>query len=140
MLWACFDDRTTFLDLVAGSREGPGHIFLIGIQKLRVLARLNGFRIRDIYFTRAKTTSMLLMVLFYPFILLSNWITYKKNLRKNNDYDDLTKKVVYREVYKLSINPKILVGSHLMVEFEKERDSADVLNDLKSKHTEFGTT
>jgi hypothetical protein len=117
-----------------------GHIFLIGIQKLRVLARLNGFSIREIYFTRAKTTSLLLMPLFYPFILLSNWITYRKNLRKNKDYDDATKKAVYREVYRLSINTKILIGSHLMVEFIKERESGEVLNNLKSKHKEFGVT
>jgi len=117
-----------------------GHIFLIGIQKLRVLARLNGFRIKQIHFTRTKTTSLLLMPFFYPFILLSNWITYKKNLRKNKDYDDATKKDVYKEVNKLSINPKILIGSHLMVEFIKEQESGEVLKSLKSKHKEFGTT
>ena len=117
-----------------------GHIFLIGIQKLRALGKLSGFKMKDFHFTRAKTTSLLLLPLFYPFIVLSNWITYKKNLRKNKDYDDATKKSVYREVYKLSINPKILVSGHLMVEFIKEQESGNVFTDLKSKHKEFGTT
>ncbi len=117
-----------------------GHIFLIGIQKLRVLARLTGFKIREIHFTRAKTTSLILFPFFYPFILLSNWITYRKNLRKNKDYDERTKKAVYREVYELSISPKILVGGHLMVEFTKEKDATEVFNSLKSKHKEFGAT
>jgi SAM-dependent methyltransferase len=117
-----------------------GHIFLIGIQKLRVLATLNGFSIQKVIFTRAKTTSMLLMPLFYPFILLSNYITYRKNLRKNKDFDMATKKAVYGEQYKLAINPKILVSSHLMVEFKKEKEISDVLDSLISKHHKFGTT
>ena len=31
-----------------------------------------------------------------------------------------TKKKIYGEIFKLGINPKILVGGHLMVEFVKE--------------------
>ena len=117
-----------------------GHIFLIGIQKLRVLAKLSGFSIKKYHFTRVKSTSMLLFPLFYPFILISNWISYKKNLRKNKDYDYETKKMVYSEIYKLSINPKILVGGNLMVEFIKDRDYEDVSKTLRSKHKEFGVT
>jgi len=35
-----------------------GHIFLIGILKLRILAKLAGFKIREIHFTRIKPTSL----------------------------------------------------------------------------------
>lgn len=117
-----------------------GHIFLIGIQKLRVLAKLTGFRIKKCHFTKTKTTSLLLLPLFYPFILLSNWITYRKNLRKNKDYDMDTKKAVYDEIFRLSIDPKILIGGHLMVEFEKEQESDNVAQGLRSNHKEFGLT
>jgi len=117
-----------------------GHIFLIGIQKLRVLAKLTGFRIKKIHFTRVKSTSLVLMFIFYPFILLSNWITYTKNLRKNKDYSMETKKATYGEIFRISINPGILVGSHLMVEFEKEQDFENVSQGLKSNHKEFGVT
>ena len=117
-----------------------GHIFLIGIQKLRVIARLSGFKIKKCHFTRIKSTSLILLPFFYPFILISNWITYKKNLRKNEDYDYNTRKSVYQELFKLSINPKILIGSHLMVEFIKEQDYQDVSKQLKSAHKEFGVT
>ncbi|MDD2635564.1 MAG: methyltransferase domain-containing protein [Bacteroidales bacterium] len=117
-----------------------GHIFLIGIQKLRVLAKLSGFKIKKYHFTRIKSTSFLLFPLFYPFILISNWIAYEKNLRKNKDYDTKTKKEVYTEIFKLAINPKILVGSNLMVEFEKEEDFKSVAHGLRSKHKQFGTT
>jgi len=69
-----------------------GHIFLIGIQKLRVLAKLSGFKIKKYHFTRIKSTSLILLPFFYPFILLSNWIAYQKNLRKNKDYSKEIKK------------------------------------------------
>ncbi|HPI18802.1 MAG TPA: methyltransferase domain-containing protein [Candidatus Kapabacteria bacterium] len=117
-----------------------GHIFLIGIQKLRVLAKLSGFKIKKYHFTKIKTTSFILFPLFYPFILLSNLISYKKNLKKNIDYDLEVKKAIYGEIFRLAICPKILVGGHLMVEFEKEQDFKIVTKFLKSKHKDFGIT
>lgn len=117
-----------------------GHIFLIGIQKLRALAKLSGFNIKKYHTTQVKSTSVLLFPLLYPFIVLSNWIAYHKNMRKNKEYDHQTKKKVYGEIFKLSINPSILVGGSIMVEFVKERDYEDVPKGLKSKHKEFGIT
>ncbi len=108
-----------------------GHIFLIGIQKLRALAKLSGFKILKCHFTRVKSTSLLLLPLLYPFILVSNWITYQKNMHKNKLYDSETKKQVYGEIYRLSIDPKILVGADLMVEFIKEQESSNVNKQLK---------
>ena len=117
-----------------------GHIFLIGVLKLRCFAKLSGFKIKHIQFTRLKPTSGLLMFLFYPFILISNWITYRKRLRKNKDFDEQTKREVYKEIFDLSINPKILTDGHLFIEFEKEKEVDEVANDLKSVHKQFGTT
>lgn len=117
-----------------------GHIFLVGIQKLRVLARLAGFKIKKIHFTRAKSTSVLLLPFFYPFIYFSNWIAFRKNLRKNKNYDEKTKREVYGEIFRLATNIKILTSGDLMVEFEKEKESAEVGKFLKSQHTEFGVT
>ena len=117
-----------------------GHIFLIGIQKLRVLASLTGFEIKKVHFTRVKTTSLFLLPFLYPFILISNFITYKKNLRKNKDFSNEIKNKVYGEIFRLSINAKILIDGHLMVEFVKVNEASDVSNNLKSKHKEFGRT
>jgi len=117
-----------------------GHIFLIGIQKLRVLAKLSGFRIKEYHFTRAKSTSIILFPFLYPFIVISNWITYKKNMRKNKNYDLETKRKVYGEIFKLSINPKVLVGANLMVEFVKEKEYSEVGKELSSQHKTFGIT
>jgi hypothetical protein len=42
-------------------------------------------------------------------------------------------KQVYREIFDISINPTILLYSHLMVEFEKETNAKDVKSKLVSK-------
>ena len=117
-----------------------GHVFLIGVQKLRVLAKLSGFKIKHIQFTRIKTTSLFILPFAYPFIFLSSYLTYLKNVNKNKGYDKAFQKEVYKEVFRLNINPKILVDGHLFIEFEKEKNTDEVLGGLKSVHTEFGTT
>jgi SAM-dependent methyltransferase len=117
-----------------------GHVFLIGIQKLRVLAKLSGFKIKHIQFTRLKTTSLFILPFAYPFIFLSSYISYLKNINKNKGYDKTFQKEVYKEIFRLNINPKILVDGHLFIEFEKEKNTDEVLNGLKSVHKEFGTT
>jgi len=50
----------------------------------------------------------------------SNYYTYLKNIRKKRGLDASYQKKVYKEIFLLSINPKILVDSHRFVEFEKE--------------------
>jgi SAM-dependent methyltransferase len=115
-----------------------GHIFLTGIQKLRILAKLSGFNIKRIHKTKLKTTSLFLFPFLYPFIFLSNGITYLKAVRKK--HSDTNAKEVYREVFKLSLSPVILLYSHLMIEFEKELDVIDVKKTLVSRFSEFGIT
>ena len=117
-----------------------GHIFLIGIQRLRALCKLAGFRIKHIEKTRVKSTSVLFMILFYPFIYAANWIAYRKNMRKNKDFPIELKKEVYGEIFKLGVSPTTLTDGHLFIEFEKEKDFDEVSESLKSVHKEFGTT
>ena len=117
-----------------------GHMFLIGVQRLRLFAQLAGFKIKKIYPTKTKSTSVLLFPFLYPFIVFFNWLTYRKSLGKNNLYSKEIKKNVYKEIFKISIDPKILVGSHLMIEFEKEQEVAKVMANLKCQHKDFGLT
>ena len=117
-----------------------GHIFLIGIQKLRILATLAGFKIKHIQFTRLKTTSLLILIFIYPFILLSNWITYRKNIKKDKGYDKHYQREIYKEIFYLSINPKILLDGHLFVEFEKISECSNVMNEMRSVHKKFDLT
>jgi SAM-dependent methyltransferase len=114
-----------------------GHMFLIGIQRLRLFAKLSGFRIKAIHKNKLKTTSLFLFPFVYPLITLSNYITYIKSLKKSNG--DKTTKQVYREVFRLAINPTILLHGHLMIEFEKEADAKDVKANLMREHYNVST-
>ena len=117
-----------------------GHIFLIGVEKLRVLAKLSGFKIKECHMTRVKTTSLFFLPFIYPFILISNGLAYRKSMRKNKKYDMATKKEVYKEVFRLATSIRILISGSLMVEFIKEKESFEVAADLRSNHKDFGIT
>ncbi len=117
-----------------------GHVFLIGIQKLRVLAKLSGFKIKHIQFTKLKTTSLIILIVVYPFIFISNLITYLKNVNKDKGFSKHYQKQMYKQQFLLAINPKIMVDGHLFVEFEKEKEANEVLKEIKSVQTAFGVT
>ena len=61
-------------------------------------------------------------------------------MKNNKAFDYAAKKQVYREIFRLGISPKILVGGHLMVEFRKETEPHEVGESLVSRHKEFGAT
>lgn len=112
-----------------------GHLFLLGIQKLRIMAKLSGFKIKKIHHIRANHTSVLLLILFYPFILLTNWRAYFRNKKKHPE-----RKELYYELTKLNTNAKILVDGHLCVEFTKEFEAKDVSKELKGKFADYNIT
>lgn len=122
------------------SRIYFGHIFLTGILKLRLLAKLSGFRIHKIHATRFSSTCIVLFPFLYPWILLVNWLALKKNLRNTSASGDPDRVKVYREIYKLVINPRCLIDKHLMVEFEKEAEVSEVADRLTSRNNRFGLT
>jgi SAM-dependent methyltransferase len=96
-----------------------GHIFLTGIQKLRLLAKLAGFQISRQPFMRLNKTSMVFFPLLYPFILISSYITYRRALRKSGKVSAERTAKVYREQLALNISPKTLLDEHLFVIFKK---------------------
>ncbi len=91
-----------------------GKLFISGILRLRTLAGINGLRIKKIHPSPASSTSILLLI-FYP------WIYYfaKKNLKRQlkNDPDN---KQVYEEIFNINTSLKVLLGKHLIIEFEKK--------------------
>jgi SAM-dependent methyltransferase len=114
-----------------------GHIFLIGIQRLRLLAKLSGFRIKQIIFTYPKTTSLVLFPFAYPFIWLASWWTFRRSMREPSSAPLPVRRQVYREIMRLNTSTKILVDKYLFVEFEKEAQLEDVRNRLHSQHRTF---
>ncbi|MFC2101501.1 class I SAM-dependent methyltransferase [Bacteroidota bacterium] len=117
-----------------------GHIFLIGIQKLRVLGRVSGFTIRKIHLADYKLSSLIYFPFIYPFIVFSNLIAYRKNLRKHKGPQQEQAKEIYKEIVKISLNPKILLGGILIVEFEKVESADKVTQSLRSRDATFGLT
>jgi SAM-dependent methyltransferase len=105
----------------ADNRQYFGHIFLLGIQKLRVLAVAAGFKLKKVHKVKASTSAVILGVL-YPVIVLVNLLSYFYNIRKDDKIDKAEKKRVYWEIVKLNMHPTILFGRHLFVEFEKENN------------------
>jgi len=109
-----------------------GHLFLIGIHRMRTFAKLNGLEIKKNHHIRANHTSMLLLILFYPFIFYSNWKAYLKHSKKHPE-----RKEVYKKLTKMNTDWKLLVDGHLCVEFVKEEESADVSKSLQGKFLSY---
>ncbi len=105
-----------------------GHIFLIGIQKLKILAKLSGFSIRKIHAVKASWSSILLSI-FLPIIYIVNYYAYYVSMNRNNELDREWKRSIYKEALRLNLNTNILFGKHLFIEFEKiyDLDSVDLL-------------
>ncbi|MFI5153432.1 MAG: class I SAM-dependent methyltransferase [Chitinophagales bacterium] len=108
-----------------------GHIFLIGIQKMRVIAKIAGFKISRINLLRINKTSLFLFPFHFPFIFLSSYYTYFKALRKNKSGDQESKKKTYKEQLRLNLNPKVLLDMHSFVVFEKESQLENVYDQLQ---------
>ncbi len=103
-----------------------GHIFLVGLQRLRTLAKLAGFKIESVEYVRVSKGSLALFPLFYPFILVSSLLRYFRNLKRNQGVPLAWKKNVYGEQLKINISLKNLLNRHTFVSFRKEQELSDV--------------
>jgi SAM-dependent methyltransferase len=106
-----------------------GHVFLIGIQKLRVLARAAGFKVVKVHPTRARTGSLVLFPFTYPFVFMANmWIRRRMKRKHPND---VQRHEIYDELFRLGTSPRVLLSSHLFVEFEKEREWSEASSRIR---------
>jgi hypothetical protein len=99
-----------------------GHLFLIGIQKLRVLAKVTGLKLEKIHPTKLSGTSLILFPPFYPIHVLVNIFAYYKGFKKRKEASELSKEIkqnVYREILRVNLNPYVLLSNHLFIEFKK---------------------
>jgi hypothetical protein len=103
-----------------------GHIFLVGLQKLRILAKLAGFRIKEIKYVRLSKGSLFLLPFFYPMILVSSFIRYKSNLKRNKHIPLDIKKDIYGDQFSINTSISNLINHHTFIVFEKVKDSNDV--------------
>jgi len=116
-----------------------GHIFLIGLQKLRIIGKLSGFKINEIRYVRLSKGSLFLLPFFYPLILFHSLKAYYKHMKKDKGLSKEAKRGVYKEQLLININPKNLINKHIFIIFEKECNLADIdfrnLSIIKHFHT-----
>jgi ubiquinone/menaquinone biosynthesis C-methylase UbiE len=103
-----------------------GHIFLVGLQKLRIIGKLSGFKVKEIKYVRLSKGSLFLFPFFYPIIFISSYLRYFKNLKKNKELPKEYKSTVYKEQLAINLNPYNLINHHTFIIFEKEKDFKDV--------------
>ncbi|MEI7492152.1 MAG: class I SAM-dependent methyltransferase [Bacteroidota bacterium] len=115
-----------------------GHIFMIGLQKLRVLARLSGFRIAEIRYMRMSKGSLALFPFFYPLIWISSWMRYFRNMKQHAGIPYSAIKEVYREQLRINLDPKNLLNKHTFIIFEKEMKVKEVAFGFDSGVKPFG--
>ncbi len=111
-----------------------GHVFSIGIQRLRLLALLAGLKIHKIHHNRANNTAAVLLLFTYPFVLWVNYAAYRRAMRKRKDIEYETRKRIFGEIFKLGIDPRILIEADLFVEFEKISDADVSLREIHKFH------
>lgn len=102
-----------------------GHIFLINIQRLRVLAAAAGFRLRTLHPVKASWGALMFAPL-YPLVALANFYAYAASMRRKDGISKGAKRQVYGEILRLNLHPTVLFGKHLFLEFDKvaEAESA----------------
>ena len=104
-----------------------GHVFLIGLQRLRLFSKVSGFEISQIYPTRVNTTSLLLFPFFYPFILIFNLQAYFRMKKKHGRASANVAKTIFFQ----GVSPKVLLDNHLFVIFHKTLDVATSQKNLQ---------
>lgn len=127
-------DSVWFLD---GQEIYFGHIFLIGIQKLRVLAKLAGFKIVKIHKVKVSPSALLIGIFVYPLIVIFSLYAYFVSIRRLKNVDAVVKKKTCREILRLNLHPVIQFGKHLFLEFEKEVDYDKIMHALNKSKAEI---
>jgi SAM-dependent methyltransferase len=103
-------------DATAAERVYFGHLFSIGIQRLRTLGKVAGFEIVKIHPARVNWTSFWLFMLSCPWIFIKSAMVFRRSLRKKGLREAPQ---AYTEVLALMRDLNILCSGHLIVEFAR---------------------
>lgn len=93
-----------------------GHIFSVGIQRLRVLGKLAGFEIVQVHPSRVNWSSFFIYLLVAPWIWLKMTLIQRRSVRKLKLNQVPT---AYQELFKLGNSMNVLCGGHLILEMKK---------------------
>lgn len=99
-----------------GNRKYYGHLFLMGVQQLRTLGMLSGFRSIKIHRSDVSSSSVGLMVPLYPIIFL---VSLKALLRGRKKAADSSARIEMTEQFALNISPRVLASKYLIASLVK---------------------
>ncbi|TGE29347.1 class I SAM-dependent methyltransferase [Hymenobacter metallicola] len=108
-----------------------GHIFFANITKQRALAALSGLRIVEVHPSRVNYTSLALLPLYYPWMRLMGWLARRRGLRRGTP--SAKRPEIYAELAQLNQSLNVLVGGHLIVEYEKRAETSQAVAELTGK-------
>jgi SAM-dependent methyltransferase len=89
-------------------------IFLSGVLRLRTLAALNHLELRKIHPSKRSSTSAFLLF-WFPVLYYFNWRAMKKQIGRDPVHAN-----TYRTIFKINTSLDVLLGKHLIMEFEKK--------------------
>ena len=115
-------DRTESIWKVGeDGRHYYGHLFLIGAQRLRTLAHLAGLEWRTLHPVKASGTALCLLPFAWPVMALATAWARRATRRRVEGWDRLPPEVAEEldAIAALNLDPTVLLGKHLFVEFEK---------------------
>lgn len=102
-------------DPVTGHRYF-GHLFLIGVQQLRALALIAGFKQITFHRSELSTSSAWLFPLLYPFVWLISYRAMRRG-RRRADQAGLADEITQQ--FALNVSPRTLTNKFLIASFYK---------------------
>lgn len=108
-----------------------GHFFLLTANQLRLLAVLTGFSVNERRRTSLSWTSVLLFLIFYPFVAFSSAIACLDSYRKNRQKWNRNKRGVYLQQVLINVSPVTLLCKDFFWVLEKTRSVAECREQLK---------
>lgn len=100
----------------AGDKKCYGHLWLIGIQQLRALAFVAGFKSIEIKRSELSRSSVFLMLILYPLVLLISARALLRGLRKAGD---AAMRRELHEQFRLNVSPTNLTNKFLIAVLRK---------------------
>ena len=89
-------------------------LFISGVLRLRTLAALNQLALKKVHPTKRSSTSAFLLF-WYPVLYYFNRKAMLKQIKQ-----DPANAHTYRTIFKLNTSMDLLLGKHLIMEFEKK--------------------
>lgn len=113
---------------LTGSSEDQmyfGHLFLMGVQHLRAIVSLSGFRVRRRLPTDLALSSLILGIVLYPLLILATLTTAAMHRFRQPGGSNTARSRVWREQVKVNLSPTTLFCKHVLWEMEKVASIAE---------------